>query len=473
MKTIDFDLMVSTAVIDSHVFPNEKVAQWIDNRRSSIKSQITQKSLKELKNWIFDEENGVIRHSTGGFFSINGVSVRTNWGKVAEWDQPIINQPEIGFLGFIAKKIDGVLHLLVQAKIEPGNINVVQLSPTLQATKSNYLRKHKGKAPKYLEYFNGEKTVKVLLDQLQSEQGARFLKKRNRNMIVEVDERACLNETSDNVWLTVGQIKELMRLDNVVNMDTRTVLSGINYGYSEPESLYKCFGAVESGSRAWFMQNSVMKPECSINDFREILSWITNLKSKYELCVEKKSLNALDGWHEHEGVIERNDKKYFRVIGVGVLIENREVLTWDQPMIQPSQQGLCAFIVKKINGVYHFLIQAKLEAGNFDVLELAPTVQCLTGNYRTGLNEYSVPYISEIINAPKESILYSAMQSEEGGRFYNEENLNAIVEVGDQFPMEVEESYCWMTLNQILRLIEFNNFLNISARSLISAISYI
>ena len=77
---------------------------------------------------------------------------------------------------------------MMQAKIEPGNLNIVQLSPTLQATRSNYTRVHGGKSPNYLEYFNGERDVYVLVDQLQSEQGARFLQKRNRNIIVEVDE---------------------------------------------------------------------------------------------------------------------------------------------------------------------------------------------------------------------------------------------------------------------------------------------
>jgi oxidase EvaA len=47
-----------------------------------------------------------------------------------------------------------------------------------------------------------------------------------------------------------------------------------------------------------------------------------------------------------------------------------------------------------------------------------------------------------------------------------------IVEVGEDFPLEVGENYCWMTLNQMLRLIEFNNYLNIAARSLISAITF-
>ena len=42
--------------------------------------------------------------------------------------QPIINQPEIGFLGFITKEFNGILHFLVQAKVEPGNVNNVQIS---------------------------------------------------------------------------------------------------------------------------------------------------------------------------------------------------------------------------------------------------------------------------------------------------------------------------------------------------------
>lgn len=70
--------------------------------------------------------------------------------------------------------------------------------------------------------------------------------------------------------------------------------------------------------------------------------------------------------------------------GCRVEIGNREVISWDQPMVRSAQEGLMGFIVKKIDGIYHFLVQAKLESGNFDVVEMAPTVQCLTGNYRKG-----------------------------------------------------------------------------------------
>ena len=118
----------------------------------------------------------------------------------------------------------------MQAKIEPGNLNIVQISPTLQATKSNYTQVHNGIKPLFRDYFNGEKQVDVLLDQLQSEQGARFLRKRNRNIIVEVVEGEQLAVPDNFLWITLGQLKQLIREDNLVNMDTYTVISGIPFG---------------------------------------------------------------------------------------------------------------------------------------------------------------------------------------------------------------------------------------------------
>ena len=167
----------------------------------------------------------------------------------------------------------------------------------------------------------------------------------------------------------------------------------------------------------------------------------------------------------------RGDEKYFKIIGVNVTISNREVSSWCQPLVQPMQQGLCAFIIRKINGVYHFLVQAKLECGNFDVIELAPTVQCLTGNVYAE-NIVKPAFAEYVLHAPKSQILFDTLQSEEGGRFFKEQNRNMIVEVGEDFPLELPIRYTWMTLRQIYKFLRFNNYLNIQARSLISALSY-
>ena len=156
---------------------------------------------------------------------MQGVRARCDFPAPLRFEQPIVNQPEIGVLGILAKRFDGVLHFLLQAKMEPGNIDLVQLSPTVQATRSNYTRVHGGKRPRYLDFFLQRGVNRVLVDQLQSEQGLFFLRKRNRNIIVETREDVPLHD--DFHWLTLGQIKRLMQEPHTVNMDTRTVIAAV------------------------------------------------------------------------------------------------------------------------------------------------------------------------------------------------------------------------------------------------------
>lgn len=473
IQDTQLDFLVS-AMSHGNFQTTDQILGWMKSQNEEVVSNIMQIPISELRGWSYRDDR--IRHNSGKFFSIDGIHIRTNYRNTPEWDQPIINQPEIGFLGFIVKKFNGVLHFLLQAKIEPGNLNIVQLSPTLQATRSNYTRVHGGKAPTYLEYFNGEKDVLILVDQLQSEQGARFLHKRNRNIIVEVGEDEELEVKEGYIWASLGQIKELLRYPNVVNMDSRTVISCINFGSYSEHSLrlldaVKRMNGIHSSKPDSFLY-SVLSGDNHLNELQDIIQWITSLKFKYELDVTPIGISEMQNWIYDGNTIHHESGKYFDVMGCRVEIGNREVVSWDQPMVRSAQEGLMGFIVKKINGIYHFLVQAKLESGNFDIVEMAPTVQCLTGNYRKGKNEYTIPYLEQILNAPKDKIWYSSYQSEEGGRFFQEQNLNIIVEVGEEFPIEVEENYCWLTLNQMLSFVTYNNYLNIAARSLLSAISF-
>ena len=130
----------------------KNILHWIKEQNNKISVIVERIELNSTNKWSFNYDSGSIQHDTGKFFTIQGIEVSTNWGSINNWDQPIINQPEIGYLGFIVKEFNGVLHFLMQAKIEPGNINHVQLSPTIQATKSNYSQVHNGSKTLYLEY---------------------------------------------------------------------------------------------------------------------------------------------------------------------------------------------------------------------------------------------------------------------------------------------------------------------------------
>ena len=457
-------LFYSSAVSKGQaVHATEEVIDWIREQNERVRVEVKQTSFDKLNLWSFKGTPLHLGHDSGKFFTIEGVRVKTNKKGISTWDQPIIDQPEIGYLGFIVKEIKGVLHFLVQAKIEPGNVNYVQLSPTLQATNSNYTEVHKGKRPDYLEYFTGVKPENVLLDQLQSEQGARFLKKRNRNIIIRTEVDIHIKENF--IWVTLAQIKELMQMDNLVNMDTRTVISGISY-----QNIHRVELSGKISNENIFSQ-SLFDTSSAVNDFDHIIRFITDRKCRFELEVEKIGLDKMEQWVLNDNSIHHIDEKYFRVIAVDVEIENREVATWTQPMIQPAQKGICAFVCKEINGVLHFAVQAKLECGNFDVIEFAPTVQALTGNYRlTGID--NLPFLKYVLNAPKEKVIFDTLQSEEGGRFYREQNRNLMVMADDSIGEELPENFIWMTLQQLLMFIRFNNYINIQARSLLAAISF-
>lgn len=452
----------SLLTTENPINSTEQLRAWIEQRNREVQVDVKLIPFKEMEGWYVDDE-GSLRHQSGRFFTIQGIHVETDYGYTKAWDQPIINQPEIGYLGILTKEMNGTLYFLMQAKIEPGNVNCVQISPTLQATKSNYTQVHNGKKPAYLDYFVNVKPENVLLDQLQSEQGARFLRKRNRNIIIKVDEE--VEVLPDFRWMTLGQIKEFMHNNNMVNMDTRTVLSGIEYiDYITP--LTNLSNLSEFGRD---MLKSA-RTQDGIHTMPQILSWLSGLKSRYDLFVSNKPIDKLKGWHRSETEIANNENKYFRIIGVRVSISNREVTSWCQPLVQPLQQGLCAFIVRKIGGVYHFLVQAKLECGNYDIMELAPTVQCLTGNVFA--SQKKPPFTEYVLNAKPEQIRYDVLQSEEGGRFFREQNRNMIVEAGKDLAQELPEHYTWMTLHQINHFLKFNNYLNIQARSILSAIKY-
>ena len=259
------------------IHSSQEIKEWIERRNREVKVSVEQIPFSKLQKWYVDNE-GAIRHESGKFFSIEGIHVETDYGTLNSWEQPIINQPEVGYLGILTKEFNGVLYFLMQAKIEPGNVNCVQISPTLQATKSNYSRVHQGKSPHYLEYFVNANPHQIILDQLQSEQGARFLRKRNRNIIIKVEED--VPELEDFRWMTLGQIKEMMRYDNMVNMDTRTVLSGLNI--AEFTSLADDLTLMGDKGKAYLLSATTNHSLYTINNH---LSWLANLKAKYDLKV--------------------------------------------------------------------------------------------------------------------------------------------------------------------------------------------
>ena len=171
---------------EGNVNSTPEIFSWIRDLNANTCVRIEECSIDDCSSWLYDSEHGRIVSRSGKFFSITGMRWIIDGVTVSE--QPVIIQPEIGYLGILCAEIDGVLNFLMQAKIEPGNVNCVQPSPTIQATRSNFTRVHGGRAPTYLELFSDPSRCTIIYDRIQSEQGSRFLRKRNRNIILRLND---------------------------------------------------------------------------------------------------------------------------------------------------------------------------------------------------------------------------------------------------------------------------------------------
>ncbi len=428
----------------------EEILSWIDAIKDGTKVQLDKICLKDCSPWFLDEETGEIRNKNRSFFQITGIEMV---GEKETIRQPIIIQDEIGFLGIIACKIGGVWHYLMQAKIEPGNVNVVQISPTIQATKSNFEAKHGGRVPDYLSFFMDMKPESILVDQIQSEQSSRFWGKRNRNVILMTDEE--LEEKKNFRWLTLSQIKALMHYDNLVNMDTRTVISCIPFVLLEEEKELP------------FAQNLAYKSSVTELNRQTIINLynvINNHKMFNRGNIRRVPLTELGGWEIRDNGVFPIIDYSFEVIYCNVLIEGREVTSWNQPLIASRGMGTIGLICCNFDGMMKFLVKPRAEVGCRDSIEIGPTIQ---NDYARNEDDQVTRLFWQKLKA-RDGVIIDAILSEEGGRFYQEQNRNVIIEVSKDEIDELPKGYVWSDYGTLNILMQVNNVLNIQLRNMLS-----
>ncbi len=209
-----------------------EVEQWFEEQRDSCSMHVEDIALNETAGWVIDPASGNVSHESGDFFTVHGIrvtdSVMREVGSVG-WDQPILEQVgyDGGLLGILRKRFGGIPHYLVEAKAEPGNHELIQLSPTLQATFSNLRRSHGGRRPAFADLFEEPDRfgASVLYRCWLSEDGGRLHNKRNKGMLVEVPADYEVPVADGFLWASMFQIKAMLRKDAWVNPHIRGIIA--------------------------------------------------------------------------------------------------------------------------------------------------------------------------------------------------------------------------------------------------------
>lgn len=449
-------LMDSESNREGNINSTAELLEWIKELNETTLVKIEEKSIFQDTFWFYDDYNGEILNRKRSFFSIKGMRRFENGAFISE--QPIIIQPEIGYLGIICKVFDGVLNFLMQGKIEPGNINCVQISPTIQATKSNFTRAHGGNLPSYFELFEKSYEHIVLYDQIQSEQATRFYKKRNRNMIMLTKDD--IDILPNYRWMTLGQIKELMKVDNLVNMDTRTVLSGIPFFYKSDKEKKDIVNNCDA---------SILEESVNL-EIPQLFQRINNYKMFSDIKMSTVPLFELIDWEIDEFGLTCKKQAPFMVRFYEIEIEGREVRKWSQPLFKAIGSATFGLITSVIDGKRKFLIRICPEFGSFDKVELGPTIQWEPTHYL--YNDDMIEKVFRTHMERNQGIITKVMLSEEGGRFYHEQNLNVIIDVSSNEIEQIHDQYIWVSFRTLNLISQFNNILNIQLRNLLSLLDF-
>ncbi len=202
------------------------ILKWVKARQKKVKTVSKLINLNQCKDWFLDKNNNLF-HKSQQFFKVKGVETKGAAGReVKSWTQPILTQKHGGVLAFISRQTKKYgTQFLIDVRIEPGDDSILKISPSFQATQSNMNRAHGGKRPKFYDIVIQNKGAELIYYTIHNEEGARFWKKSNWNVIVKLKNPNDRRIKGDNYrWVSFKQIKKLALKNRYVNPFVKTIL---------------------------------------------------------------------------------------------------------------------------------------------------------------------------------------------------------------------------------------------------------
>ena len=206
------------------------------------------------------------------------------------------------------------------------------------------------------------------------------------------------------------------------------------------------------------------------SDINKIVNWYQNVRKIDKSLVKNIHLEKLNKWNynKKKGIITHKSKKFFIVEGKRVINSNREISSWDQPFLTQVgyKGGIIGLVRCKINYIPHYLIDAKYEPGNYNDIQLSPSLQGTYSNldrvHHGERNKVLNKFFKKNFNTIKKLWV-----TEDGGRLFKKRNLHWIIEYNGK-PELPSKRYKWLTLWEIDKLIKHGPIVGPHLRAILS-----
>ncbi|MBI1265007.1 MAG: hypothetical protein GC187_09765 [Alphaproteobacteria bacterium] len=366
----------------------ERWTHWLEARTRDSGLELERVPINECHGWSL--RDGALVSDTGGFFTITGLVTQAANAPDPAFAGPMIDQPEIGRLGFLIRPAGEGVEWLLQAKTEPGNHQATQIAPSIQATPSNFNRLHGGLPTVFLDLFRQADTS--ISDGFHSEQGSKFIWKFNRNQIVALPAGA--DPAPDDRWRWAGSrdLRQLLGLSYTVNTDARSVIAtGAWALLGDGAALFR--SPCLARSYAAPIRPVSRRPEDLLQPIQ--MNWTrTPLDGLPGRTLEPDRLAGPGGETE--------------IVCFRTRVRGREVAEWRQPFLTQSHAGEQTLAMRIVNDKAEVFARILHEPGFGGRSELGPTVTDL----------YPTPPSVGCWFDGQETELLAIDQSDEGGRFF-------------------------------------------------------
>ena len=203
-----------------------------------------------------------------------------------------------------------------------------------------------------------------------------------------------------------------------------------------------------------------------LNTYDEVVAWAEKIKKRFNTEIKEIPLGDLQNWNVDSNKIAHSSGKFFEILGFRIGSNSlREVEAgWDQPIIKEHgfDGGVLCLLRTYIEELPHYLIQARFEPGNYNHIQLSPTLQATFSNLNQEHGGNKPPYSEffEDYSKNQNEYIFNEWLAEDGGKFYFKRNKGLVKHVDYENTYLLDDSFMWLSLFQIKKLLEKNSLVN-------------
>lgn len=226
-------------------------------------------------------------------------------------------------------------------------------------------------------------------------------------------------------------------------------------------------------SNIFFYENTIekMKNWTKI-DFKKTIKWYEKIRKSNKAKISTIHLEKMKKWtyNKKKGILYHNSGEFFHIEGKRITNSKREVNSWDQPFIKQVgyNGGIIGLVRSDIKGIPHYLVDAKFEPGNYNQIQISPSLQATYSN----LNRVHLGQKPKVVRkyfSKNFKTIRKFWVTEDGGRLYLKRNLHWIIQYDGKINIP-GKTFRWMTLWELDQFIKMGHYVGPHLRSILSLI---